>query len=190
MTIGINTGDILVDSDHIAGDVVNTAQRIQAEAEPDSVVVGPETRRAAGPRIAFAPQGRASVRGLRHLVLGEPGAGSEQPRRWALDDSPGLALAGCAPVFLISSGGRVPRAGESRILSEQNALDADGVTRIRHYDYYGASKSYRLMSIQDEVDGVLQVGLGPLHTPNRRMQFGARCVNRRRSARQLDRSVA
>jgi class 3 adenylate cyclase/CHAT domain-containing protein/tetratricopeptide (TPR) repeat protein len=37
--IGINTGEILVDGDHIAGDVVNTASRIQNQAGPDQVLV-------------------------------------------------------------------------------------------------------------------------------------------------------
>jgi class 3 adenylate cyclase/CHAT domain-containing protein/tetratricopeptide (TPR) repeat protein len=37
--IGINTGQILVDGDHVAGDVVNVASRIQNQAGPDQVLV-------------------------------------------------------------------------------------------------------------------------------------------------------
>jgi class 3 adenylate cyclase len=37
--IGINTGDILVDEDHIAGDVVNVASRIQNQAGPDQILI-------------------------------------------------------------------------------------------------------------------------------------------------------
>jgi CHAT domain-containing protein len=37
--IGINAGEILVDRDHIAGDVVNVASRIQGQAGPDQVLV-------------------------------------------------------------------------------------------------------------------------------------------------------
>jgi class 3 adenylate cyclase/CHAT domain-containing protein/tetratricopeptide (TPR) repeat protein len=37
--IGINTGEILVDGDHVAGDVVNVASRIQNQAGPDQVLV-------------------------------------------------------------------------------------------------------------------------------------------------------
>lgn len=37
--IGINTGDILVDGDHVAGDVVNVASRIQNQAGPDQVLI-------------------------------------------------------------------------------------------------------------------------------------------------------
>ncbi|MBP1738029.1 MAG: Peroxiredoxin [Deltaproteobacteria bacterium] len=37
--IGINTGEILVDGDHVAGDVVNVASRIQNQAGPDQVLI-------------------------------------------------------------------------------------------------------------------------------------------------------
>lgn len=39
VTIGINTGEILVDEDHIAGDVVNVASRIESKAEKDQILV-------------------------------------------------------------------------------------------------------------------------------------------------------
>jgi len=37
--IGINTGEVLVDGEHVAGDVVNVASRIQNQAGPDQVLV-------------------------------------------------------------------------------------------------------------------------------------------------------
>jgi len=43
VTIGINTGEILVDADHIAGDVVNTASRIETKAEPDQILISQST---------------------------------------------------------------------------------------------------------------------------------------------------
>ena len=43
VTIGINTGEILVDSDHIAGDVVNTASRIETKADPDQILISQST---------------------------------------------------------------------------------------------------------------------------------------------------
>ena len=43
ITIGINTGEILVDADHIAGDVVNTASRIEAKADPDQILISQST---------------------------------------------------------------------------------------------------------------------------------------------------
>jgi len=37
--IGINAGEILIDEDQVAGDVVNTASRIQAQAGPDQILI-------------------------------------------------------------------------------------------------------------------------------------------------------
>ena len=39
VTIGINTGEILVDEDHIAGDTVNVASRIETKAEADQILL-------------------------------------------------------------------------------------------------------------------------------------------------------
>ena len=39
VTIGINTGEILADSDHIAGDTVNVASRIETKAEADQILI-------------------------------------------------------------------------------------------------------------------------------------------------------
>ena len=43
VTIGVNTGEILVDADHIAGDVVNTASRIETKADPDQILISQST---------------------------------------------------------------------------------------------------------------------------------------------------
>ncbi len=37
--IGINSGEVFVEKNHIAGDAVNVAARIQAEAEPDQILI-------------------------------------------------------------------------------------------------------------------------------------------------------
>ena len=39
VTIGVNSGEILVDDDHIAGDVVNVASRIETQAEADQILI-------------------------------------------------------------------------------------------------------------------------------------------------------
>jgi len=39
VTIGINAGEILVDDDHIAGDTVNVASRIETQAEGDQILI-------------------------------------------------------------------------------------------------------------------------------------------------------
>ncbi|MCG6908552.1 MAG: CHAT domain-containing protein [Deltaproteobacteria bacterium] len=43
VTIGVNTGNTLVDEDHIAGDVVNVASRIETKADPDQILVSRST---------------------------------------------------------------------------------------------------------------------------------------------------
>jgi class 3 adenylate cyclase/tetratricopeptide (TPR) repeat protein len=47
----------------VAGDLVNTASRLQSAAAPGTVLVGDATRRAAGAAIAFEPAGEQSLKG-------------------------------------------------------------------------------------------------------------------------------
>jgi class 3 adenylate cyclase/tetratricopeptide (TPR) repeat protein len=47
----------------VAGDLVNTASRLQAVAPPGTVLVGEATQRAAGAAIAFEPAGEAVLKG-------------------------------------------------------------------------------------------------------------------------------
>jgi class 3 adenylate cyclase/tetratricopeptide (TPR) repeat protein len=69
MRIGINTGEVLVGAlraggDYTAmGDVVNTASRLQALAEPGTVVVGPETHAATTNVFRYEPLGELHARG-------------------------------------------------------------------------------------------------------------------------------
>jgi adenylate cyclase len=39
VTVGVNTGEILVDEDHIAGDTVNVASRIETKADADQILI-------------------------------------------------------------------------------------------------------------------------------------------------------
>jgi class 3 adenylate cyclase/CHAT domain-containing protein len=43
VTIGVNTGEILVDEDHIAGDTVNVASRIETKADADQILISETT---------------------------------------------------------------------------------------------------------------------------------------------------
>ena len=47
----------------VAGDLVNTASRLQSVAQPGTVLVGESTRQAAGAAIAFEAQGEAQLKG-------------------------------------------------------------------------------------------------------------------------------
>ena len=74
LRIGVNTGEVLVGAlraggDYTAmGDVVNTASRLQAEAGPDQVVVGPTTHAAALRGVRYEPLGPITVRGREEPV--------------------------------------------------------------------------------------------------------------------------
>ncbi len=74
LRIGVNTGEVLVGAlraggDYTAmGDVVNIASRLQAEAGPDQVVVGPTTHAAALRGVRYEPLGPISVRGREEPV--------------------------------------------------------------------------------------------------------------------------
>ena len=74
LRIGVNTGEVLVGAlraggDYTAmGDVVNTASRLQAEAGPDQVVVGPTTHSAALRGVRYEPLGPITVRGREEPV--------------------------------------------------------------------------------------------------------------------------
>ena len=69
MRIGVNTGEVLVGAlraggDYTAmGDVVNIASRLQASADPGTVVVGPATHRATRDVIVYESKGALFARG-------------------------------------------------------------------------------------------------------------------------------
>ena len=92
MRVGVNTGEVLVGAlraggDYTAmGDVVNIASRLQASADPGTVVVGPATHRATRDVIVYEAKGAVFARGreqpievfVAHEALLPPGA---RPRR-------------------------------------------------------------------------------------------------------------
>ena len=47
----------------VAGDLVNTASRVQSAAEPGTVLVGETTRRATEQAIAYEPAGAHELKG-------------------------------------------------------------------------------------------------------------------------------
>ncbi|HYM84237.1 MAG TPA: adenylate/guanylate cyclase domain-containing protein [Candidatus Dormibacteraeota bacterium] len=65
---GVMTGEAVVTlgavgQGMVAGDLVNTASRIQAAAEPGTVLVGEATQRAASRAVAFEPAGELDLKG-------------------------------------------------------------------------------------------------------------------------------
>jgi class 3 adenylate cyclase/predicted ATPase len=61
------------------GDAVNTAARLQAEAEIGTVLVGPETRRQLGDSMLWGPTKRFELKGKRDIVEGAIALGSGEP---------------------------------------------------------------------------------------------------------------
>ena len=79
---GVLTGEAAVtlgatDQGMVAGDLVNTASRLQSAAAPGTVLVGEATQRAASGAIAFEPAGEQVLKGKEPPVDGLAGA----PRR-------------------------------------------------------------------------------------------------------------
>ncbi|WP_169510938.1 adenylate/guanylate cyclase domain-containing protein [Actinomycetospora chiangmaiensis] len=71
--VGVHTGEVVVTwaadgSWRLSGDVVNTAARLQAAAEPGTVVVGPETALAVGTVVALDPLGEVALKGKAERV--------------------------------------------------------------------------------------------------------------------------
>jgi len=74
MRVGINTGEVLVGAMRAAGsvtamgDVVNTASRLQTNAKPGEVLVGPATYAATHHTIAYEQRGLLDAKGRDELV--------------------------------------------------------------------------------------------------------------------------
>ncbi|NYD39575.1 adenylate/guanylate cyclase domain-containing protein [Actinomycetospora corticicola] len=71
--VGVHTGEVVVTwaadgTWRLSGDVVNTAARLQAAAEPGTVVVGPETALAVGTVVALDPLGEVTLKGKAERV--------------------------------------------------------------------------------------------------------------------------
>ena len=107
---GVLTGEAAVtlgatDQGMVAGDLVNTASRIQSAAEPGTVLVGETTRRASEAAIAFADAGAHALKGK-----AEPVQLSRAIRVSAQRRGEGRAVGLEAPF--------VGRAGELRLVKE------------------------------------------------------------------------
>ncbi|WP_285596587.1 adenylate/guanylate cyclase domain-containing protein [Actinomycetospora sp. NBRC 106378] len=71
--VGVHTGEVVVTwaadgTWRLSGDVVNTAARLQAAAEPGTVVVGPDTALAVGTVVALDPLGDVALKGKAERV--------------------------------------------------------------------------------------------------------------------------
>ena len=96
LRVGVNTGEVLVGAlraggDYTAmGDVVNTAQRLEAEAAPGEVLVGPATRESTGDGVIYEFRGSLDVKGRAETVEAWVATGAALPPgyRRRRDDGP------------------------------------------------------------------------------------------------------
>jgi class 3 adenylate cyclase len=140
--IGIATGEVLVNlaarpelgESLVAGDVVNTAARLQASAEPGMVVVGERTHALTGARVAYAPLAAAVVKGkaapvarwhatkARALLGSEEGVRPDtrfvgrQAELAAMQAAYAWAIGGPALQLVVVTG--EPGVGKSRLVAE------------------------------------------------------------------------
>ena len=130
LRIGIDTGEVLVDQTRAAserdlfvtGDAVNTASRLQASAEPGTVVVGPSTYAATRDAVDYEELSTARAEGQ-----GRAGRGLASRR--------GQGRAGwspCAPGTRITAGRAHARAGAAQGDREPRRRRWSAAPRHRH----------------------------------------------------------
>ncbi|WAE66204.1 AAA family ATPase [Streptomyces cavourensis] len=72
--VGVNTGQVVAGSDAtarqalVSGEVVNIAARLEQNAGPGEILIGPQTLLAAGPTVKAAPTGPLRLKGKRESV--------------------------------------------------------------------------------------------------------------------------
>ena len=138
LQIAVHSGEVLVTLDAdpragegiVAGDVVNTASRLQAFAPPNGVIVGERTRRATQHTIVYREMEPVVARGKREPLRvweaveprTEPTERARAPlvgRRRELDqlaDALARAMAECSPQLVTVLG--VPGIGKTRLVEE------------------------------------------------------------------------
>ena len=145
---GVLTGEAAVtlgatDQGMVAGDLVNTASRIQSAAEPDTVLVGEATRRATEAAISYADAGEHEMKGK-----AEPVALSRAIRVAAARGGEGRSVGLEAPF--------VGRAGEMRLVKDlfHAAADQSRARLVSVIGVAGIGKSRLSWEFETYIDGV------------------------------------
>ena len=154
LRVGVNTGEVVVasigpDEGRLSGDAVNVAARLQAAAEPGTMVVGGITALAVAGAVALEPLPPLALKGKAGLVNASRAVAmrSEPSRELAmgrlraslrgraaelstLSDAAERAMAGAAPRVLILA---PPGVGKTRLVEEFGAkLDAQPGWSVLH----------------------------------------------------------
>ncbi|WP_405195018.1 adenylate/guanylate cyclase domain-containing protein [Streptomyces anulatus] len=185
--IGVNTGQVVAGSDTtarqalVSGETVNIAARLEQNAGPGEILIGPETLLAAGPTVRAEPTGplrlkgkRDSVEAHRLLALGAddpellrrfdvPFVGRDAERR-ALDAALERAARGDGAGLLRVTG--EAGIGKTRLVREWLALRSAsgalvyGAGRCRSYGDHGT-----LAPLADAVRSLVAAGSAPTPEP-------------------------
>ena len=129
----------------VAGDLVNTASRLQAAAPPGAVLVGEATRQAAGKAIAFEVAGEATLKGKASPVA------AFRALRVVAERGGARRADALEPPF-------VGRADELRFLKEQfHATGREGKARlVSLVGQAGIGKSRLAWELEKYLDGVVE----------------------------------
>ncbi|MFJ3231115.1 adenylate/guanylate cyclase domain-containing protein [Streptomyces sp. NPDC086787] len=159
--IGINTGQVVSGSDAsarqalVSGETVNVAARLEQNAGPGRILIGPYTLRSAGPAVRVEPVGPLSLKGKSEPVQAYRllGLGEDDPEAWRRFDVPFVGrsaeLASLDAALAEISDGRgarrvlvhgEPGMGKTRLLREWLGAGAfrSGVGRCRLYGGRGS----------------------------------------------------
>jgi class 3 adenylate cyclase/tetratricopeptide (TPR) repeat protein len=164
---GINTGLIVThlgdDRDGrigVTGDAVNTGARLKALAQPDAILLGPDTMRRTGSYFTTAAQSPVTLKGKGEAITPHRVTGTtEVSSRFAAAERHGLTpftgrsreigqLRGCLATALDRQGQLVtvvgnPGAGKSRLLFEfRQSLDEDVLVLQGRCQAFGRDRSY------------------------------------------------
>ncbi|MFQ5556302.1 MAG: adenylate/guanylate cyclase domain-containing protein [Acidimicrobiales bacterium] len=148
LRVGINTGEVIVGGiaagdDYTAmGDVVNTAARLEAVAEPGTVLVGRSTHEATSDVICFGPERLVVLRGREGPVtvwqaiepVGRPGERRTGPMTPLLGREPELVLMrrGIAAAFRRERAHLLAIHGESGVGKSRLAAEVVERARLEH----------------------------------------------------------
>ncbi|MER6768173.1 adenylate/guanylate cyclase domain-containing protein [Streptomyces bacillaris] len=157
--VGVNTGQVVAGSDAtarqalVSGEVVNIAARLEQNAGPGEILIGPQTLLAAGPTVKAVPTGPLQLKGKRESV--------EAYRLLALGaDDPELLRRFDAPF--------VGRAAEltalDRVLEETVRDDRPGLLRVTGEAGIGKTRLVREWLTRHGREGTFRYGAGRCRT--------------------------
>ncbi|WP_460037852.1 adenylate/guanylate cyclase domain-containing protein [Streptomyces cavourensis] len=157
--VGVNTGQVVAGSDAtarqalVSGEVVNIAARLEQNAGPGEILIGPQTLLAAGPTVKAVPTGPLQLKGKRESV--------EAYRLLALGaDDPELLRRFDAPF--------VGRAEElrclDRALEETVRDDRPGLLRVTGEAGIGKTRLVREWLTHHGGEGAFRYGAGRCRT--------------------------